>query len=91
MGAWQHGSLEAWLSSHRDGIILKMSYHKNTINEIQVKIYREMSHERKLEIAMQLFHSAYSLKRSALQFQHPEWSDREIDQELRSILLHART
>ena len=68
-----------------------MSDNLSAVVDIQIKIYLEMSPERKLEIAMQLFHSAYSLKRSALQYQHPEWSDREIDQELRSILLHART
>jgi hypothetical protein len=70
---------------------MKMPHSHKTVDEIQIKIYREMSPERKLEIAIQLFHSAYSLKHSALKSQHPEWSDEEVARELKSILLHART
>ncbi len=61
------------------------------VDEIQLKIYREMSPEKKLDIAIKLYHSARLLKKIALQKQHPDWSDDQITRELRNIFLYART
>jgi hypothetical protein len=65
--------------------------YRNQVDEIQLKIYREMSPENKLDIAILLYHTARSLKKIALQNQHPEWSDVQISQELRKIFFYART
>jgi hypothetical protein len=64
---------------------------KNQVDQIQLQIYRDMSMERKLELAIQLYNSARSLKNIALQSQHPEWSDVQISKELRKIFFYART
>ncbi len=57
----------------------------------QISILRGMSGERRLQLAEQLYWSARKFKRAALRLQHPEWPDRQIDEEVRRLFLHART
>jgi hypothetical protein len=70
---------------------MKKLNHRKQVEEIQVKIYQEMSGEKKLDLAIRLYHSARSLKIRALQNQHPDWSEGQINQELRKIFMYART
>ncbi len=57
----------------------------------QVRIFRGMSGQRRLQPAEQLYWSAREIKGAAVRLQHPEWSEREVDEEVRRIFLHART
>jgi hypothetical protein len=47
--------------------------------------------EKKLEIALRLYHSAMELKAAGLRMQNPDWSQEEIQEKVRSIFLNART
>jgi hypothetical protein len=67
-----------------------MNIHSEARN-IQNSIYKNMSAEEKIRIAMNLYFTATKIKRAALQSQYPHLSDAEIDKMLRDIFLHART
>ena len=47
--------------------------------------------EKKLEIALRLYHSARELKAAALRAQNPEWTEDRIQNTLQEIFLNART
>ncbi len=51
----------------------------------QVRIFRGMSGQRRLQLAEQLYWSARETKRAAVRSQPPEWSEREVDEEVRRI------
>jgi hypothetical protein len=57
----------------------------------QKRIFQAMTPEQKLRISMQLYWCARELKAAGLRRQHPEWTQKEIDQEVREIFLYART
>jgi hypothetical protein len=57
----------------------------------QIEIYRRMTPERRLQIAEQLYWSARRLKAAGLRAQHPDWSEQQVEIEVRSIFLHAGT
>ena len=57
----------------------------------QLQIFKSMEPEKKLQISLQLYYSARSLKKAALQQMHPNWSEDKIEQKLRQIFLYART
>jgi hypothetical protein len=57
----------------------------------QIRIFRGMSGERRLQLAERLYWSARKLKAAGLRVQHPEWGKDQIEEELRRIFLHART
>ena len=57
----------------------------------QERIYQSMGPAKKLRAALQLYHSARQLKAAGLRAQHPDWSDEEIQNEVREIFLYART
>ena len=61
------------------------------INAEQKKSYQAMTPEKKLQVAMDLYHSAKKLKAAGLKLQHPEWSSEKILQKVREIFLYART
>jgi len=42
---------------------------------VQRRIFKEMSPERRLEVAQILYDSAKELKASAIRARHPEWTD----------------
>ena len=50
-----------------------------------------MTPEKKLQLAMDLYHAARELKAAGLKQQHPEWSEEKINQKVREIFLYART
>jgi hypothetical protein len=57
----------------------------------QKRIYKSMTPEQKLKIAANLHHCARALKAAGLRDQHPEWSEREIQEKVREIFLYATT
>jgi hypothetical protein len=50
-----------------------------------------MTAEQKLRIAADLYHSARELKAAGLRVEHPNWSEKKIQEEVREIFLYART
>ena len=61
------------------------------MHPIQVEIFKSMPPEKKLDVFLQLYHSARALKKAALKQMHPDWSEEELENELRMIFLYART
>ena len=57
----------------------------------QMRLFRAMPVEKRLHLAEQLYWSARKLKRTGLRLQHPEWSEQQLDQEVRRLFLNART
>jgi hypothetical protein len=55
----------------------------------QIKIFKEMSAARKLDLAGQFHDAARRLKTQGLRAQHPGWSEARIQQRVREIFLHA--
>jgi hypothetical protein len=50
-----------------------------------------MTPEKKLKVASRLYYSAKQLKAAALHHNHPEWTEKEIQEKVREIFLYART
>ena len=61
------------------------------IHPEQVRIFRTMSPEQKLDLALRLYHSARGLKASALRQRHSDWDEEEVQAKRREIFLYART
>ena len=61
------------------------------MNSYQIRIYRSMSPGQKLHIALRLYYSARELKQAALRRDHPDWTEKEIQEKVREIFLYART
>jgi hypothetical protein len=61
------------------------------LHPAQKKSYQTMPPEKKLRIAMDLYHTAKELKAAGLKQQHPQWSTERINQKVREIFLYART
>jgi len=59
------------------------------IHPEQKKIFISMTPGQKLEIAQRLFYSAIELKEAGLRSQYPTYSEKEIKEKLRNILLNA--
>jgi hypothetical protein len=57
----------------------------------QIEIFRSMPGERRLRLAEQLYWSARKMKAAGLRHQHPDWTEEQIQAEVRRIFLHART
>jgi hypothetical protein len=62
-----------------------------SIDEIQNKIYSKMSFAQKWETAQQLKEIAWALKVAGVRSRHPEWGEREVQEEVRKIFLYATT
>ena len=57
----------------------------------QIEILRAMTGEQRLRLAEQLYWSARKLKLAGLRAQHPDWTEEQLNAELRQTFLHART
>ncbi len=55
----------------------------------QIDIYRNMPPWRKLAIAAEFNRSARELKKAWLKMQHPEWSEKQLQSEVRKVFLYA--
>ena len=50
-----------------------------------------MTPEEKVKDAMDLYRSARELKAAGLRAQHPDWTEKEIQEKVREIFLYAIT
>ena len=57
----------------------------------QIKALRAMSGERRLELAEQLYWSARAIKTAGVRYQHPDWSEEQINAEVTRIFRDARS
>ena len=56
---------------------------------VQDEIFKKMSAQQKLEVAMSLYYSAKELKSAWLRQRHTEWSDEKIEQAVREAFDNA--
>ena len=57
----------------------------------QIAIYRQMTPERRLFLAEQLYWSAREMKAAWLRGQHAEWTEEQIAREVTRAFTNART
>jgi hypothetical protein len=57
----------------------------------QIEIFRRMSPEQRWNAAYRLYWTMRRHKAAFLRSRHPDWTDEKIEDEVRSIFLHART
>ena len=60
-------------------------------NDIQLSIMRAMTPEKKLNVAMRLYHSARELKAAWIRQQHKEWPEHEVQLAVREAFINARS
>ncbi len=61
------------------------------MHPIQIKIFQNMSAQRKWELSIQLNFEARALKAAALRKDHPEWDEAFVQEEVKRIFLYAST
>ncbi|MCU0592537.1 MAG: hypothetical protein MUC57_13825 [Desulfobacterales bacterium] len=61
------------------------------MHPLQREIYRKMTPEQKLKVCLALYHSAYALKKAAIEKQHPDWEEKQILHAVKKAFLHAVT
>jgi hypothetical protein len=54
---------------------------------LQIEIYRRMGPEKRLALALRLSDEARAITRSGIRARHPEYSEEQVDQALRRLLL----
>lgn len=57
----------------------------------QIRILRAMPGVRRLQLAEQLYWTARKLKAAGVRAQHPDWTEDQVNSEVRRIFLHAGT
>ncbi len=62
-----------------------------TGEEIQDEILRKMTPTQKVRLAMRLYYSAWGFKTAWLKDIHKDWSDNQIEQEVKRIFTNARS
>ena len=63
----------------------------NHANSIQDEILRKMSPEKKLQAAARMYNFAKQLKIAFLTQQHPDWTEEQVENEVRKIFANATT
>lgn len=53
--------------------------------------FKGMSPGKKLQLSLQLYHSAWELKKAAIKSKHSDWDEKRIEDEVRKTFLYART
>ena len=61
--------------------------HVRRAEELQNDLIRRMPPGRRLQIAQELYETAWQLKESGLRHQHPDWSDAQIRAKCRLVFL----
>ncbi len=67
-----------------------MDARKHRVHPEQVKALKAMSPARKLELAAAFWHSARELKAAWLRKRHPDWSEKDVWDEVKRQFLYAR-
>jgi len=57
----------------------------------QKRIYQNMTAEQKLRLLLDLQLTARKLKTAGLRKQHPDWTEKEVQEKIREIFLYARS
>lgn len=57
----------------------------------QKRIYQNMTAEQKLRLLLDLQLTARKLKAAGLRKQHPDWTEKEVQEKVREIFLYARS
>jgi hypothetical protein len=57
----------------------------------QIEVFRTMTGAQRLRLAEQLYWAARKLKLAGLRAQHPDWTEEQLNAEVRQVFLHART
>ena len=57
----------------------------------QKRIYQNMTAEQKLRLLLDLQLTARKLKTAGLRKQHPDWTEKEVQERIREIFLYARS
>jgi hypothetical protein len=57
----------------------------------QIEVFRAMTGEQRLRLAEQLYWTARKLKLAGLRAQHPDWTEEQLNAEVRRIFLHAQS
>lgn len=65
--------------------------HQRDAERARLQVIKAMTPARKLEIAEALYRSARELKAAGLRWRHPDWTEAEVQTEVRRIFLYART
>jgi len=55
------------------------------IEAMQIRLFRSMSVERRLELALEISLLSRELMKAGVRNQHPDWSDTEIDREVHRL------
>jgi len=74
----------------RDAILVRGRTPDDDPSPEQIKIYRQMTGARRLQLAEQMFWSARELKAAGVRHQHPDWADEQVIAEVNRIFLHVR-
>ena len=61
------------------------------MHPIQIKIFQNMSAQRKWELSIELNYNARALKAAALRKDHPEWNEEKVNEEVKKIFINAST
>lgn len=56
-----------------------------------LSILRRMTGQQKLRSSFALYWSARKLKATALRHRHPDWSDEQVQEQVKQIFLHAKS
>ena len=60
-------------------------------DDIGLQILKKLTPEQKLRAAERLYWSAWQLKAAGVRAQNPHWTEKEVQEAVRSIFLHARS
>jgi len=75
---------DIYLMSLKSSIVIS---HTLDAEKFQNDLIRRMPPGRRLQIAQELYETAWQLKESGLRHQHPDWSDAEIHAKCRRVFL----
>jgi hypothetical protein len=61
------------------------------VKKMRTAIYQRMSYAERWRQAVALRETAWTMKKAAVKYAHPEWSDAQIEKAVRDIFLYAST
>ncbi len=61
--------------------------HVREAEDLQAALIRQMPPGRRLEIAQDLYETAWNIKKAGLRAQHPDWSQEQIAAKLRRVFV----
>jgi hypothetical protein len=76
--------------THRSGAAIKLKSQKMQKAQMERKL-KKLTAEQKLQLSLRLYYSAYELKIVSLKKFHPELTDKEIRDRVKTIFSHARS